>query len=49
MNLTDEQLDKVVKFVIVNVVGIIGTLVFVIASVALFGSKIAPLMNSLPW
>lgn len=49
MNLTDEQLDKVVKFVVINVVGIIGTLVFVIASVALFGSKIAPLMNYLPW
>ncbi len=49
MNLTDEQLDKVAKFVVVNVVGIVATLVFVIASVALFGPKIAPFMNKLPW
>ena len=49
MNLSNEQLDKVAKFVVINVVGIVGTIVFVIAAVALFGPKIAPLMNKLPW
>ena len=49
MNLSDEQLDKITKFVVINLAGIIGTLIFVIASVALFGPKIAPLMNKLPW
>ena len=49
MNLSDQQMDKIVKFVIINVAGIVGTLVFVIAAVALFGPQIAPLMNKLPW
>ena len=49
MKLSDEQLDMITKFVVINFAGIIGTLIFVIAAVALFGSQIAPLMNKLPW
>ena len=49
MDLSDRDLDKIAKFVVINLIGIIGTLVFVITSVALFGPKIAPLMNKLPW
>ena len=49
MNLSDEQLDMIAKFVVINVAGIVATLIFVITAVALFGSQIAPLMNKLPW
>ena len=49
MKLSDEQLDKITKHVVFHTIGIVGTLVFVIAAVALFGPKIAPLMNKLPW
>lgn len=49
MNLSDEQMDKIVKFVVINVAGIVATLIFIIAAVAMFGSQIAPLMNKLPW
>jgi len=49
MNLSDQQMDKIVKFVIINVAGIVGTLIFVITAVALFGPELAPLMNKLPW
>ncbi|MGI9535353.1 MAG: hypothetical protein ACR2NW_10430 [Thermodesulfobacteriota bacterium] len=49
MNLSDEQLDKIAKFVVINLAGIIATLIIVITAVALFGSHIAPLMNKLPW
>ncbi len=49
MDLSDQQLDKIAKFVVINVLGAILTFVLVITTVALFGPKIAPLMNKLPW
>ena len=49
MDLSDQQLDKLAKFVAVNLLGAIFTLVLVITAVAFFGSELAPLMNKLPW
>ena len=49
MDLSDRDLDKIAAFVVINLIGIFGTLIFVITAVALFGPQIAPLMNKLPW
>ena len=49
MKLNDKQLDTITKHVVFHIIGIVATLVFVIAAVALAGPQLAPLMNKLPW
>ncbi len=49
MDLSDQQLDKIAKFAVINFLGAIVTLPLLIATVAFFGPQIAPLMNKLPW
>ena len=43
--MSEEKLDKIAKFVAFNLAGIALTLVAVIATIALFGPKIAPLIK----
>ncbi len=47
--LSDQQLDKIARFVIFNVMGAVATLPVLIATIAFFGPQLAPLMNKLPW
>lgn len=49
MKLTPETLDKITLFFAVKVAIGIVTFIGVVATVALFGPKIAPLMGKLPW
>lgn len=47
--MNEEKLDKITRFIALNLVFAVGTFMAVVAAVALFGPKIAPLMNELPW
>ena len=49
MKLTPEQLDKIVLLFTVKVAIGIAAFIGIVATVALFGTKIAPLMGKLPW
>ncbi len=49
MKLTPEQLDKIVLLFTVKVAIGIAAFMGIVATVALFGTKIAPLMGKLPW
>ncbi len=49
MKLTPEQLDKLTLFFAVKVAIGIAAFIGIVATVALFGTKIAPLMGKLPW
>lgn len=49
MRLTPEQLDKLTLLFAVKVAVGIAAFIGVVATVALFGTKIAPLMGKLPW
>lgn len=49
MKLTPEQLDKLTLFVAVKVALGVAAFMGIVATVALFGTKIAPLMGKLPW
>lgn len=49
MRLTPEQLDKIVLLFTVKVAIGIAAFIGIVATVALFGTKIAPLMGKLPW
>lgn len=49
MKLTPEQLDKLTLFVAVKVALGVAAFIGIVATVALFGTKIAPLMGKLPW
>jgi len=49
MDLSDQQLDNIAKFVVFNLMGAVATLPVLIATIAFFGPQIAPLMNKLPW
>ena len=49
MKLTPEQLDKLTLFFAVKVAIGIAAFIGIVATVALFGPKIAPLMGKLPW
>ncbi len=49
MKLTPEQLDKIVLLFTVKVAIGIAAFIGIVATVALFGTKIAPLMSKLPW
>ncbi len=49
MKLSPEQLDKIVLLFTVNVAIGVAAFIGIVATVALFGTKIAPLMGKLPW
>ena len=49
MKLTPEQLDKIVLLFTVKVAIGVAAFIGIVATVALFGTKIAPLMGKLPW
>ncbi len=49
MKLTPEQLDKIVLLFTIKVAIGIAAFIGIVATVALFGTKIAPLMGKLPW
>ena len=49
MKLTPEQLDKIVLLFTVKVAIGIAAFMGIVDTVALFGTKIAPLMGKLPW
>lgn len=49
MKLTPEQLDKIVLLFTVKVAIGVAAFIGLVATVALFGTKIAPLMGKLPW
>ena len=49
MKLTPEKLDKIILFFAIKVAFGIAAFIGVVATVALFGTKIAPLMAKLPW
>ena len=49
MKLTPEQLDKLTLLFAVNVAVGVAAFIGIVATVALFGTKIAPLMGKLPW
>ena len=49
MKLTPEQLDKIVLLFTVKVAVGVAAFIGIVATVALFGTKIAPLMGKLPW
>lgn len=49
MKLTPEQLDKLALFFAIKVAIGIAAFIGIVATVALFGTKIAPLMGKLPW
>ena len=49
MKLTPEQLDKLTLFFAVQVAVGVAAFIGIVATVALFGTKIAPLMGKLPW
>ena len=49
MKLTPEQLDKIVLLFTVKVAIGVTAFIGIVATVALFGTKIAPLMGILPW
>ena len=46
---TPEFLEKVTFFVCIKLAIVITSIIGLIATVALFGTKIAPLMRFLPW
>lgn len=45
----ERKLDKLTQFIALNLVFGVATFMAVVAAVALFGPKLAPLMNKLPW
>ncbi len=47
--MNEEKLDKITRFIALNLVFAVGTFMAVVAAVALFGPQLAPLMNKLPW
>ena len=49
MRLTPELLEKITILVCAKVAFVIVCVIGLIASVSLFGTKIAPLMRFLPW
>lgn len=49
MNLNKEKLDKIAMIVAANVALGVATFIGLVATVALLGPKIAPLMSRLPW
>ena len=49
MDLDDKQLDKIAWHVVGGLVTGIAGFMALVATVALFGPKLAPLMNYLPW
>ena len=49
MKLTPEQLDKIALLFAVKVAIGVAAFIGIVATVALFGTKIAPLMGKLPW
>ena len=49
MKLTPEQLDKLTLLFAVKVAIGVAAFIGIVATVALLGTKIAPLMGKLPW
>ncbi len=49
MKLTPEQLDKITVIFTAHVALGIAAFIGIVATVALFGTKIAPMMGKLPW
>ena len=47
--MNEQKLDKITKFIALNLVFAVGAFVAIVAAVALFGPQLAPLMNKLPW
>ena len=47
--MNEKKLDKITKYVAINLACAVATFIAVVAAVALFGPHIAPLMNKLPW
>lgn len=47
--MNEKLLDKLTRFIVVGLALGVAGFIFVVASVALFGPQLAPLMNKLPW
>ena len=47
--MNEEKLDRITKFLALNAAFGVISFMALIAAVALFGPRIAPLMNKLPW
>lgn len=45
----EQEIDKMSKYLALNVAFAVAGFMALVATIALFGPKLAPLMNKLPW